>query len=212
MCDFNLQNQHWKFAFYNPQVDNQFKAILTSARIVTMHTNPSVTTEQLEFLLPTTITNNQENLNDRFPVQSTTHKREAGVKRDDRMPGVIDVYEDGQDGASPVARLNISEFNKQFIHPLHEQFKQGLQVDHENKLAAESRQLYCEIAPIKKAQAISLSQTNGILAAAALDLPVCTRLKGFGQTTCSSNARQDQLIFRQSRLIVDFNRIFHITI
>ena len=182
MCDFNLQNQHWKFAFYNPQVDNQFKAILTSAQIVTMHTNPSVTTEQLEFLLPTTITNNQENLNDRFPVQSTTHKREAGVERNDRMPGVIDVYEDGQDGASPVARLNISEFNKQFIHPLHEQFKQGLQVDHENKLAAESRQLYCEIAAIKKAQAISLSQTNGILAAAALDLPVCTRLKGLGQT------------------------------
>ena len=78
--------------------------------------------------------------------------------------------------------MNISEFNKQFIHPLHEQFKQGLQVDHENKLAAESRQLYCEIAAIKKAQAISLSQTNGILAAAALDLPVCTRLKGLGQT------------------------------
>jgi hypothetical protein len=35
---------------------------------------------------------------------------------------------------------------------------------------------------MKKIQAIILSQTNGILAAAALGLPVCSRIQGFGQT------------------------------
>ena len=182
LCDFNLQNQHWKFAFYNPDMDTKFKPILTSAQIITMKTFPFINREQLEFLLPFTKTHKQDDQNDNFSMHATTHKREVGVQQNNNTPEIIDIFEDGADGTIPVARLNMSEFNKQFVHPLHEQFKQGLQVDHENKLAAESRQLYCEIAAIKKAQAISLSQTNGILAAATLDLPVCSRLKGLGQT------------------------------
>ena len=75
-----------------------------------------------------------------------------------------------------------TEFANQYLHPFYEQYKQGMQVDPENKLAAESRQIYCELTNLKKNQAILLSQTNGISIAAALELPICSRLKGLGQT------------------------------
>ena len=68
------------------------------------------------------------------------------------------------------------------IDKMHEQFKIRVETEHENKLAKEIRDMYCQVSNIKKTQAIILSQTNGILAAAALGLPVCSRIQGFGQT------------------------------
>jgi len=80
---------------------------------------------------------------------------------------------------------DIKEFNQvvQYqIGKMHEQYKQRIETEHENRLAKEIREMYCQLSTIKKTQAITLSQTNGILAAAALGLPVCSRIQGFGQT------------------------------
>ncbi|EFX75157.1 hypothetical protein DAPPUDRAFT_108213 [Daphnia pulex] len=80
---------------------------------------------------------------------------------------------------------DIQEFNQivQYqIGKMHEQYKQRIETEHENRLAKEIREMYCQLSNMKKIQAIILSQTNGILAATALGLPVCSRIQGFGQT------------------------------
>jgi hypothetical protein len=82
-------------------------------------------------------------------------------------------------------RKDIQEFNQilQYqIGKMHEQYKQRIETEHENRLAKEIREMYCQLSNMKKIQAIILSQTNGILAATALGLPVCSRIQGFGQT------------------------------
>ena len=186
LCDFNLQNQHWMFAFYNPKVDLNFKPILTSAKIVAMNANLSLSDEPLEFLIPPATTVNRAQIveieKEEIPLESASHSLTDEYPTPKQSSDIVDVYEDKQEGSSPVIRLNVTEFANQYLHPFHEQYKQGMQVDHENKLAAESRQIYCELTNLKKNQAILLSQTNGILAAAALELPICSRLKGLGQT------------------------------
>ncbi|KAK4037694.1 hypothetical protein OUZ56_029725 [Daphnia magna] len=45
----------------------------------------------------------------------------------------------------------------------------------------EIRDVYYQLSTIKKTQAVILAQSNGIVAASALGLPICTRLQGFGQ-------------------------------
>ncbi|XP_045027918.1 uncharacterized protein LOC123471081 [Daphnia magna] len=61
------------------------------------------------------------------------------------------------------------------------QYKISIETEHENILAKEIRDVYCQLSTIKKTQAVILAQSNGILAASALGLPICTRLQGFGQ-------------------------------
>ncbi|KAK4007030.1 hypothetical protein OUZ56_012185 [Daphnia magna] len=75
---------------------------------------------------------------------------------------------------------NIEKFGDKIkfeISKMHEQYK----IKHENKLAKEIRDVYCQLSTIKKTQAVILAQSNGILAASVLRLPICTRLQGFGQ-------------------------------
>ncbi|KAK4006572.1 hypothetical protein OUZ56_011726 [Daphnia magna] len=79
---------------------------------------------------------------------------------------------------------NIDEFNNQIkfeISKMHEQYKISIETEHENKLAKEIRDVYCQLSTIKRTQAVILAQSNGILASSALGLPICTRLQGFGQ-------------------------------
>jgi len=71
---------------------------------------------------------------------------------------------------------------KKILEPFHEQFKIGLEIEHENKLAKEIRQVFCQLSILRRLQAITLAQTNGILAATALQLPTCSRLQGLGQS------------------------------
>ena len=116
-------------------------------------------------------------------MESASHTRDSDshdIKRS--TPEVTEFEVIDEETSSPITRINITDFIKQYVHPLHEQFKEGLQVEHENKLAEESRKIYCELLKVKRNQAILLAQTNGILAAAALGLTVCARLKGLGQT------------------------------
>ncbi|XP_045027903.1 uncharacterized protein LOC123471074 [Daphnia magna] len=79
---------------------------------------------------------------------------------------------------------NIEEFGDKIkfeISKMHEQYEISIETEHENKLAKEIGDVYCQLSTIKKTQAVILAQSNGILAASALGLPICTRLQGFGQ-------------------------------
>ena len=60
---------------------------------------------------------------------------------------------------------------------MQEQFKVNFETNHANELAKEIRDVYCQLSTTKKNQAIILSQTNGLLAASAIDLPVCSRIQ-----------------------------------
>ena len=71
---------------------------------------------------------------------------------------------------------------KRQLEPMHKQYIEGLEIEHENTLATEVRQIYCQLSVIRRNQAITLAQTNGILAATTLKLPQCSRLQGFGQS------------------------------
>ena len=77
LCDFNQQNQHWMFAFYNPKVDLNFKPILTSAKIVAMNANLSLSDEPLEFLIPPATTANRAQIveieKEEIPLESASH-------------------------------------------------------------------------------------------------------------------------------------------
>ncbi|KAI9557148.1 hypothetical protein GHT06_016955 [Daphnia sinensis] len=80
---------------------------------------------------------------------------------------------------------NINEFEEKVtfqINKLHEQYKIRIETEHENKLAKEIRDVYCQLSTIKRNQAVILAQGNGILAASTIGLPICSRLQGSGQT------------------------------
>ena len=76
---------------------------------------------------------------------------------------------------------NLEDEVKRILHPLHEDWKEGIEIAHETKLADEIRQVYCELSNIRRLQTITLALSNGILAAAALNMPHCSRLHGMGQ-------------------------------
>ena len=68
------------------------------------------------------------------------------------------------------------------LNALHGQFKEGLEVDTDNKLADEVRQLYCKLSNLQQTQILALSLQDGLLAAAALKLKTCERLVGNGHS------------------------------
>ena len=123
--------------------------------------------------------------------KTTKNSAETGTNNGNGKNNGVDVeldvvldYETVEDAEEKgVTKLtNLTDEAKEYLLSIHEQFKEGLEVKHENQLARESRQIYCELTEVKKNQAILLAQTNGLLAAIAFDLPVCARLKGLGQT------------------------------
>jgi hypothetical protein len=75
-----------------------------------------------------------------------------------------------------------SEELKYKLAKMHEKFKVDFETNHANELAKEIQDVYCQLSTTKKNQAIILSQTNGLLAASAIGLPVCSRIQGLGQT------------------------------
>jgi len=134
--------------------------------------------------------NNPTNGTDEKPTEKTNiNKTKTSDRPTNKKDEADSDSKDSQadDSAEKLTELptNIREFNQvvqYHIGKMHEQFKQRIETEHENRLAKEIREMYCQVSNMKKIQAIILSQTNGILAAAALGLPVCSRIQGFGQT------------------------------
>ena len=62
---------------------------------------------------------------------------------------------------------------------MHDQFKVRIETDNANKLAKEFRDLYYQQSTTKKNQAVILSQTNSLLSASAIGLPVENSISHF---------------------------------
>ena len=77
---------------------------------------------------------------------------------------------------------DLHERVKKILEPMHNNLKDTIQMDHENKLAKEVRQVYCQLLKIRRNQAVIFAQTSGLLAAAALGLQRCDRIEGKGQS------------------------------
>ena len=65
-----------------------------------------------------------------------------------------------------------------------------MEFDHENRLAKEIRDVYCQVLRNEYNLAVLMSQTNGLLAAEALQLKPCSRLEGFGKTLILSECKR----------------------
>ena len=86
------------------------------------------------------------------------------------------------DSKLPTTIERFDELVKFHISKMHEQYRIRTETDHANILAKEIRDLYCQLSASKRNHAITLSQTNGLLAASAIGLPICSRIQGLGQT------------------------------
>ncbi|XP_045035875.1 LOW QUALITY PROTEIN: uncharacterized protein LOC123476928 [Daphnia magna] len=116
---------------------------------------------------------------------TTTEKASTQQKENTARELVIDDYRPLNDANTsnglPKSTEELSDLIKYELGKMHEQYKISIETEHDNKLAKEIRDVYCQLSKIKRTQAIILAQTNGLLAAAALGLPMCTRIYGFGQ-------------------------------
>ena len=88
----------------------------------------------------------------------------------------------------------LGDIVRPIIQAFHEQFKQNLELQHENALAKEIRQVYCQLSVLRRVQAVTLSQTNGIIAASLLELPSCSRLQGLGQSLLLQECDKKQVV------------------
>ena len=46
----------------------------------------------------------------------------------------------------------LSDEIKAYLHPLHEEWKHGMEIDHKNKLAKKIRKVYCELSSLRRIQ------------------------------------------------------------
>ncbi|KAK4031101.1 hypothetical protein OUZ56_024627 [Daphnia magna] len=102
---------------------------------------------------------------------------------------------------------SINELNRHLkfeIGKMHEQYKISMETEHENKLAKEIRDVYCQLSKIKRTQAIILAQTNGILPAAALGLPICSRLYDFGQAMTLQQCKSKRILLTANETKCEF--------
>ena len=68
------------------------------------------------------------------------------------------------------------------LSPLHNQWKQEIEVEHENLLATETRDLYCETLNLRRLQLITAAQWSGLFAAQSMNLGRCSRIQSIGVT------------------------------
>ena len=131
--------------------------------------NDEVTTEDGTQRQKKKITNNVVTAKERTEVDDKMMQNDSSEtnKTDTKWPNSIDQF---------------NEELKYQVGKMHDQFKLRIEIDHANALAKEIRDVFCQLSTTKKNQAIILSQTNGLLAASAIGLPVCSRVQGLGQT------------------------------
>ncbi|KAK4007046.1 hypothetical protein OUZ56_012201 [Daphnia magna] len=72
----------------------------------------------------------------------------------------------------------------------------------------EIRDVYCQLSTMKKTQAVILAQSNGILAASALGLPICTRLQGFGQAMTLEQCETKRIFISAKESKCEFQPFF----
>ena len=75
----------------------------------------------------------------------------------------------------------------------HRQYLDHQSITHENLLANEIKQIYCTITDIQKNQVYLLAQTNGLLAARALDIEICDRIESNGMTLNLQSCKEETI-------------------
>ena len=75
---------------------------------------------------------------------------------------------------------NISNADREILAIENRQYIDAQAAAHETQLANEIKQIYCKITTIQRNQALLLAQSNGLLAAQALNLKKCSRVSGSG--------------------------------
>jgi hypothetical protein len=83
---------------------------------------------------------------------------------------------------------NISNADRDILAIKNRQYIDAQAAAHETQLANEIRQIYCKITTIQRNQALLLAQSNGLLAAQALNLKKCSRVSGSGSTLTLHNS------------------------
>jgi hypothetical protein len=73
---------------------------------------------------------------------------------------------------------NLSNSDRDILSIENRQFIESQSIKHETKLANEIRQLYCKITAVQRSQTVLLAQSNGLLAAQALNLQKFSRISG----------------------------------
>ncbi|KAK4045577.1 hypothetical protein OUZ56_033223 [Daphnia magna] len=187
-CHGSSRKQQFNFEYRNP---HQIRT-LSAAAIIALHTQQSLDGTQLPLIPPLLkrekdppVTRNHISMEDAIIeiIDDTekTSQQEIPEAASLTLEQVPEVLKDETESGLP---QNIEEFSDKIkfeISKMHEQYQISIETEHENKLAKEIRDVYCQLSTIKKTQAVMLAQSNGILAASALGLPICTRLQGFGQ-------------------------------
>ena len=87
----------------------------------------------------------------------------------------------------------LADHVKDIMKPLHAQYIEGLQISHENKLAQEIREVYCQVLKTEYANAVHMAQFNGLMAAESLELKPCSKLEGNGRTLILHECRTESL-------------------
>ena len=154
------KQQQWKFKKFNHDLKN---SMLTSKQLQDLNRD-----DQMTDLLPP--------LRDSTPVSSASALRVDPTN--DKI--AIPLTPNAPSTQPPIA--NLSDEVHRIIQPLHAEFKLGLKISHEDKLATEIRDVYCEVSRMKKHLAISVAQTNGFIAASILQLGQCARIQCSGAT------------------------------
>ncbi|KAK4045733.1 hypothetical protein OUZ56_033634 [Daphnia magna] len=206
-CHGTSQKQHFSFEYRNPHQPRT----LSAAAIISLHTQHALFGKNLPILPPlnhrdpkeinyktnategitknSTITTKSATsmtaTTDKSVIPSIAATASRQQKENTAHEIVVDDYRPLNDANTsnglPKSTEELSDLIKYELGKMHEQYKISIESEHDNKLAKEIRDVYCQLSKIKRTQAIILAQTNGLLAAAALGLPMCTRIYGFGQ-------------------------------
>jgi hypothetical protein len=64
-------------------------------------------------------------------------------------------------GKKQLNKEELSDIVRPIIQTFHEQYKQNLELQHENALEKDIRQVYCQLSVLRRLQAVTLSQNNG---------------------------------------------------
>ena len=83
---------------------------------------------------------------------------------------------------SSLTHKTVGNISDNMILVEHHQFIEGRAIERENLLAKEIRNIYCQLQKVKFSHITSLAQSNGFLAANALEMPLCRRIQASGKS------------------------------
>ena len=191
-CDETLDNIKWDYDIQTKQfIVYGYSMCLTAYfndnTVRTIQCNSQLQNQEWKFerdLVPTFLPLDKidELIKVRKEREARNNKKRKGrTVNNERLLEITDTT--GKTTPSNVTTpLVLTDNIRELLNLENKQYNQGQAVKHESQLANEVRQLYCKITSLQRNQAMILAQTNGLLAARALNLEKCSRVKGNGKS------------------------------